>query len=109
MMLHVVSHDVNLSGGKALRVDEGDVEGFLCWGHAPTIRAQGGHVPEQFSQAQYLCDFELYDDGVLVLHKERAFSTRGACQAWFRFVAWCLSHLPPKEFAPCHQNAWVLT
>src|SRR6267142_3144963 len=80
-------HDLTTAGdGKALRCDEGDVEAFLGWGHVPTLVQKGLDIPEQFTRAEYVCDLEVSDDGVLLVHKERAFHTREKAKAWFRYV-----------------------
>src|SRR5882672_6937362 len=94
-----LAHDFNVCGGKALRFEEGDTEGFLGWGHMPTLVQQGRPIPEQFTRAEYACDLEVFDDGLLVLHKERAFHTREKARAWFRYVAWCLSKLTSTDIA----------
>lgn len=102
------THDTTRVGGKAIRGAEGDAEVFLCWGHIPTLRQHGWPIPEQFERAEYTCDLEAYDDGQLVVHKERAFRTRERALAWFRFVAWCLVSMTHEDVAQCGP-AWELS
>lgn len=92
------THDVVKAGGKALRFDEGDVDGFICWGHIPSIAALDLPIPEQFTRAKWIVDLEAYDDGLLVLHKERAFSSQASAKGWFRYAAWCISRMKPSHF-----------
>lgn len=104
-----IAHDFAISGGKAVRFEEGDAYGFLGWGHMPTLVQQGRAIPEQFTRAKYACDLEVFDDGVLVLHRERAFRTLQAAKAWFRYAAWCLVKMSPTDVASFHSQAWKLT
>lgn len=103
------THDImQAEAGKAVRVNEGDVDGFLCWVDLAKLDASPFYRPEQFIHARYACDLELFDDGRLVVHKERAFPTAEKARAWFRYVAWCLVNMRPGDFVPAG-NAWELS
>lgn len=106
-----VAHETTRSGGKALRAEDGDIDAFVCWASVPALVALDLPVPAQFTHAHFFSDFEVYDDGVLALHRERVFSSAARAKDWFRYLAWCLSSLSAEDMskAASFTMAWRLT
>lgn len=87
------------------------MDAFVCWGSVPALVERDLPVPAQFTRACYFCDLEVYDDGVLVLHRERAFLSLERAKSWFRYLAWCLSGLSAEDMtkAVSPASAWRLS
>jgi hypothetical protein len=64
--------------------------GWVGFGHVPTVKAQGKHVPDQHEHAEWTVDLEVESiDGYgLVVHKERSFKTRDQAKAFYELCKW---------------------
>ena len=106
MELTPAPHPLGSTAGDAVRAEDGDVSAFVCWTDAR--KADSKAIPEQFARAQYFCDLEVFDDGILVVHKERVFPTSERAQAWYHFAVWCLATMPADDINQC-ATPWGLS